>query len=61
MGLNNACGAINEAARFDVKVFEGDELNTVRREAARLMESIDLELLARLGEAISQTIWGFLV
>jgi len=46
--LNNACGEINEVARLSVDIFAAEELATVRRELARLMESIDSKLLNRL-------------
>jgi hypothetical protein len=46
--LNKACGEINEAAKLSSEIFDGDELKMVRRELARLMEIIDLQLLARL-------------
>lgn len=39
--LNNACGELNEAARLSVELFEGNDLQHVRRELARLMEIID--------------------
>jgi hypothetical protein len=45
--LNNACGEINKAARLSSDLFQGEELSTVRRELARLMEIIDSKLLAR--------------
>jgi hypothetical protein len=48
--LNNACGEINEAARLCPELFTGDELQSVRRELARLMEIIDSRILARLTE-----------
>ena len=46
--LNNACGEINEAARLSGEIFTADELKAVRRELARLMETIELQLLDRL-------------
>jgi hypothetical protein len=46
--LNNACGEVNEAARVSTELFEGEELKSVRRELARLMEVIESQLLARL-------------
>jgi hypothetical protein len=48
--LNNACGQINEAARLSQTLFEGDNLKTVRRELARLMETIDSKILVNLKE-----------
>ena len=51
VALNNACGEINEAARLSLDIFKGDELKFVRRELARLMETIDMKLLSRLNEA----------
>ena len=50
IALDNACGEINEAARLSSDIFEGDDLAFVRRELARLMESIDMKLLTRLNE-----------
>ena len=47
--LNNACGEINEAARLSEDIFTAEELASVRRELARLMETIDSNLLNRLG------------
>ena len=49
--LNKACGEINEAARLSEGVFEGEELKSVRRELARLMEIVDSKLLNRLGRS----------
>jgi hypothetical protein len=46
--LNNACGEINEAARLSTKIFQGNDLNLVRRDLARLLEIIDSKLLERL-------------
>jgi len=46
--LNNACGEIDEAARFSKDIFEGDELRAVRRELGRLMQIIETEILSRL-------------
>jgi hypothetical protein len=46
--LNAACGEINEAARLSPELFQGDQLQTVRRELARLMEIIDAKILANL-------------
>lgn len=46
--LNNACGEINEAARLSSEIFTADELKAVRRELARLMEIIELQVLDRL-------------
>ena len=46
--LNNACGEINEAARLSSELFTADELKAVRRELARLMETIELQILDRL-------------
>jgi hypothetical protein len=46
--LNNACGEINEAARLSSEIFSGDELKKIRRELARLMEIIDMEILSHL-------------
>ena len=48
--LNNACGEINEAARLSTEMFSGDQLKTVRRELARLMEIIDWKVLVYLDE-----------
>lgn len=42
--LENACGEINEAARLSSEIFDGDDLKFVRRELARLMEIIDLQI-----------------
>lgn len=49
--LNNACGEINEAARLSQDLFQGDELNSVLRELARLMATIDSRLLSRLAKS----------
>jgi hypothetical protein len=49
--LNTACGEINEAARLSTEIFTGNELETVRRQLARLMELIDSEILDRLDGA----------
>jgi hypothetical protein len=46
--LNNACGEINEAARLAPDIFSGDELKLVRRELARLLETIDSQVLIHL-------------
>ena len=46
--LNNACGEIHEAARLSDQIFTADELEIVRRELARLMNTIDLKVLDRL-------------
>lgn len=46
--LNTACGEINEAARLSPDLFSGDDLKLVLRELARLMETIDSKILARL-------------
>jgi hypothetical protein len=51
--LNNACGEINEAALLSTEIFSGQELSHVRRELARLMETIDSQILARLPTAPS--------
>ena len=48
--LNNACGEIDEAARLSSELFTGSELQSVRRELARLMEIIDSRILARLSD-----------
>jgi hypothetical protein len=48
--LNNACGEISEAARLCPQLFTGDELQLVKRELARLMETIDSRMLARLSD-----------
>ncbi len=49
--LENACGEINEAARLSAEIFEGEDLKTVRRELARLMEAIDSQIMPRLNRA----------
>lgn len=46
--LDAACGEINEAARISEKLFEGENLQVVRRELARLMEIIEAKILTRL-------------
>jgi len=46
--LNNACGEISEAAKLSSEIFPPVDLKVVRRELARLMEIIDLEILSRL-------------
>src|SRR5262245_39538307 len=46
--LNNACGEINEAARLSDQIFTADELEIIRRELARLLNTIDLKVLDRL-------------
>jgi hypothetical protein len=46
--LNNACGEINEAAQLSADIFSAEELAMVRRELARLMETIDSKLLNRV-------------
>jgi hypothetical protein len=46
--LNNACGEINEAARLSSDIFNGEQLEQVRRELARLMEAIESRLLSRM-------------
>jgi len=46
--LNRACGEINEAARLSSHVFDALEQDQVRRELARLMETIDTRILSRL-------------
>jgi len=51
--LNNACGEISEAALLSTELFSGQELQLVRRELARLMETIDSRILARLPTAPS--------
>lgn len=51
--LDNACGEINEAARLSKDLFQGDELSSVRRELARLMEIIESKLLSRLAKSAS--------
>ena len=50
--LNNACGEIDEAL-LSTELFSGQELQLVRRELARLMEIIDMKILARLRAAAS--------
>jgi hypothetical protein len=46
--LNNACGEINEAARLSSDIFNGEQLEQVRRELTRLMEAIESRLLSRM-------------
>ena len=48
--LNNACGEINEAARLSAELFDGEDLEVVRRELGRLMNIIDSKILARVAE-----------
>ncbi len=43
--LNIVCGEINGAASMSRAVFDGDDLKTVQRELARLMEIIDSKIL----------------
>ena len=49
--LNRACGEIDEAARLSSDIFNGEQLEQVRRELARLMETIDSKLLSRLSQS----------
>jgi hypothetical protein len=46
--LNNACGEIDEAARLSTEIFEGNQLESVRRELGRLMGIIDSKILVLL-------------
>jgi hypothetical protein len=46
--LNSACGEVNEAAKLSLDLFEGERLNNVRRELARIMEIIDGKILIHL-------------
>jgi hypothetical protein len=55
IALNNACAEINEAARLSSDIFKNDELKFVRRELARLMESIDMNLLSRLDKVFKDS------
>ena len=50
--LNAACGEVSEAAKISLELFEGERLNTVQRELARLMEIIDGKILVHLDRKV---------
>ena len=41
--LETICGEANEAAKLSELVFEGEPLNNVRRELARIIEVVELK------------------
>ncbi|HEU5136440.1 MAG TPA: hypothetical protein VFU13_14920 [Steroidobacteraceae bacterium] len=46
--LNSACGEVTEAAKLSLDLIEGERLDNVRRELARIMEIIDGQILVHL-------------
>ena len=43
--IDRLCGEANEAAKLAVELFDEEDLNTVRRELARMMEISEVKIL----------------
>lgn len=48
--LETICGEANEAARLSELVLEGESLDIVRRELARIIEVVELKIIPCCGD-----------